>query len=158
VSLTRAELLEESSSAYCGLLHFLVNSHGINPRAVAAWIISFAPNLPGLISAVNPAIKSVNPYTVRRSDCLRSLLVLSLTSLPLNPLKQYSFSWFFGTFVAGGCYWVFCEIWPPHDSFDDEAVWDLAVEDPPTPASEVESKKGEEVSYVLPVKDESDRV
>ncbi|ORY92762.1 permease for cytosine/purines, uracil, thiamine, allantoin-domain-containing protein [Leucosporidium creatinivorum] len=107
--------------------------HGINPRAVAAWIISFAPNLPGLISAVNPAIKSVNPYT-------------------------YSFSWFFGTFVAGGCYWAFCKIWPPHASFVDEAVWDLAAETSPSSSSDAESKKEEESTYVLPVKNVEDRV
>lgn len=54
--------------------------HGINPRAVAAWVISFAPNLPGLISAVNPAIKSANPYTVRRDFATLLLAALRLTA------------------------------------------------------------------------------
>ncbi|KAM0746462.1 NCS1 nucleoside transporter family [Meredithblackwellia eburnea MCA 4105] len=78
-------------------------SNGCNWRAVAAWVISFAPNLPGMIHGINPAIPNKNVYT-------------------------YCVSWLWGTIWAGGLYAIFSTIWPPYDSFVDEAVWTL---DPP---------------------------
>ncbi|KMP09361.1 uracil permease [Coccidioides immitis RMSCC 2394] len=30
--------------------------HGINPRAFAAWVVGFAPQLPGFVNAINPSI------------------------------------------------------------------------------------------------------
>ncbi|GAA5860430.1 hypothetical protein JCM8547_000302 [Rhodosporidiobolus lusitaniae] len=101
--------------------------HGINWRAVSAWVISFVPNLPGLAHAINADIPSVNPYT-------------------------YCVSWFWGTIFAGGLYWAFSVFFPPHKTFVEEAVYRLDG----TPAgiefseSLSEAKLDEEAAYVVP--------
>ncbi|GAA6041995.1 hypothetical protein JCM8097_009136 [Rhodosporidiobolus ruineniae] len=102
--------------------------HGINWRACAAWVISIAPNLPGLANAINPSIASVNPYT-------------------------YCVSWFWGTFWGGGLYWLFCTLFPPHDSFVAEAVFRMdGGSGPAWAVGEVYSdcKVDEEASYIVP--------
>ncbi|GAA6014816.1 hypothetical protein JCM10207_002191 [Rhodosporidiobolus poonsookiae] len=103
--------------------------HGINWRAVAAWVISFAPNLPGLAHAINTDIPDVNPYT-------------------------YCFSWGWGTFWAGSLYYLFSTLFPPHKTFVDEAICMLDGTPNVHPAEVDSSEKlDEEAGYVVSAED-----
>jgi hypothetical protein len=50
-------------------------------------------------------------------------------------------SWYFGTIVAAVFYYAFCKIWPPYESFVDEAVFELdgSIWNKQTPSDEESS-------------------
>ncbi|BGP10728.1 putative permease C29B12.14c [Rhodotorula toruloides] len=76
--------------------------HGVNLRAVIAWIFALAPNLPAFAHAVDPKNPNPQPYT-------------------------YYFSWYMSTFGAFVWYLLFNYLFPPHSSFVDEAVYEVGT-------------------------------
>jgi cytosine/uracil/thiamine/allantoin permease len=63
--------------------------HGINLRAVAAFILSIVPNMPGLVNAVTPKYK-----------------------VPQGALDLYTMSWVVGFVTAGFLLWFFHLVFP----------------------------------------------
>ncbi|GAA5994946.1 uncharacterized protein JCM10292_004445 [Rhodotorula paludigena] len=78
-------------------------TYGVNWRAYAAWIGSVAPNLPGLIRAINPDAMEENAAT----------------------LYLYAFGWGVGCVLAVVLYYVICLVFPPHASFNQEKVYEI---------------------------------
>ncbi|KAF8662751.1 hypothetical protein AX16_001109 [Volvariella volvacea WC 439] len=72
--------------------------HGINWRAAVALICSVTPNLPGLITSINPNIR------VGRIGLL------------------FNIAWLFGFFSAGSVYYVLSILFPAEETFVDEAI------------------------------------
>ncbi|GAA5887534.1 hypothetical protein JCM6882_001441 [Rhodosporidiobolus microsporus] len=108
-------------------------TYGFNWRGYAAWIMSLAPNLPGLAHAVDPSNPDVQPYT-------------------------YFFAWGFAVAASGILYYVICLVFPPTSSFIDYKLYDLEdVDDVPavpyagSGSSQAEEKKDQSSTGVLEV-------
>ncbi|KIW20113.1 hypothetical protein PV08_00688 [Exophiala spinifera] len=110
---------------------------GFNWRAIAAWVISFAPNLPGLIHGVNAKVPNVQPYT-------------------------YYFSWLFGTAVSVALYMLINYFFPPKASlinytlYEDDMIVSETNDVEAAAATElrresVTEKQGAEETVVVPV-------
>ena len=72
--------------------------YGINFRAVAAFIIGVAPNLPGFINSIRPSID---------------------VGVGKRP---YTFAWLLGFIITSLVYVVFCAIWKPIDTMVPRAI------------------------------------
>ncbi|KZS93119.1 hypothetical protein SISNIDRAFT_455091 [Sistotremastrum niveocremeum HHB9708] len=75
-----------------------VYSHGVNMRAVVAFIIGVAPNLPGFIQAVNPKINAHGGTFL------------------------FDIAWLLGFVLTFVTYWVINLIWPATETILDKAV------------------------------------
>ena len=64
--------------------------HGYNWRSFAAWVIGFAPQLPGFVASVNPSV-----------------------SVPVGSMRMYYLAFPLGFAISFMFYWGFCLIWPP---------------------------------------------
>ncbi|KAJ3520076.1 hypothetical protein NM208_g13868 [Fusarium decemcellulare] len=74
--------------------------YGFNWRAIVAWVVSFAPNLPAFAHAVNPKNPNVQPYT-------------------------WYISWYFATAVSGIVYYVLCRCWPATSTYVDDPIYEI---------------------------------
>lgn len=73
-------------------------THGINFRALAAFVIGVAPNLPGFINSINPSID---------------------VGVGKRP---YTFAWILGFVITSLVYVVLCTIWKPTESMLSRAI------------------------------------
>lgn len=73
-------------------------THGINWRAIIAFLIGVAPNMPGFINSVNPKIK------------------VGVGSRP------YTFAWLLGFTITSLIYVLASTIFPPTESMIDRAI------------------------------------
>ncbi|KAI1625311.1 permease for cytosine/purines, uracil, thiamine, allantoin-domain-containing protein [Exophiala viscosa] len=71
--------------------------HGVNWRAIAAYIAAYAPNLPGFIHQINPNVPDVQPYT-------------------------YDLSWVFAVIISASVFWGLNFVFPPSYSLSGPAV------------------------------------
>lgn len=79
-----------------GIYHYF---HGFNWRAFAAWIIGFAPLMPGFAHSINPAINVGKAW------------------------QLYTFAWLYGLFCSMAVYYIICTwISPQTESLIDVAV------------------------------------
>nr|GAT47884.1 NCS1 nucleoside transporter family [Mycena chlorophos] len=65
-------------------------THGVNLRAIAAYVLGLVPNLPGFAAKVNTHIR-----------------------LPIGFAYVFSLVWPIGLVVGGSCYLLFTALWPP---------------------------------------------
>ncbi|KAF7310716.1 NCS1 nucleoside transporter family [Mycena chlorophos] len=65
-------------------------THGVNLRAVAAYLLGLVPNLPGFAAKVNTHVR-----------------------LPIGFAYVFSLVWPVGLVVGGSCYLLFTALWPP---------------------------------------------
>lgn len=73
-------------------------THGVNWRAILAFLIGVAPNMPGFINSVNPKIK------------------VGVGSHP------YTFAWLLGFTITSLVYVLASMIFPPRESMIDRAI------------------------------------
>ncbi|KAF2403108.1 NCS1 allantoate transporter [Trichodelitschia bisporula] len=71
---------------------------GTNWRAIGAFLVGVAPNLPGFVNGINNNID---------------------VGVGIHP---YQFGWFLGTAGTGLVYFAVSKIWPPHETMIDRAV------------------------------------
>ncbi|KAF8199212.1 NCS1 nucleoside transporter family [Mycena galopus ATCC 62051] len=64
-------------------------THGVNWRAVAAFILALIPSLPGFAAKINTKIK-----------------------IPIGAKYIFALVWPVGVIVGGACYLLFCAVWP----------------------------------------------
>ena len=74
------------------------NEYLVNWRAVVAFVVGVAPNLPGFINNVNPAID------------------------PGIGKRPFTFAWLLGFVATTVVYMTLSWIWKPHETFIDRAV------------------------------------
>ena len=72
--------------------------YGINWRAIAAFLVGVAPNLPGFINSINPAID------------------------PGVGIRPYTFAWILGFTVTSLVYVVLSIIWKPTETMIPRAI------------------------------------
>jgi NCS1 family nucleobase:cation symporter-1 len=124
--------------------------YGFNLRAIGAWILAFAPNIPGFAHSINANNPDVNPWTYSASFLLPSPFprrsLLSLTTV-LTSHRIRVFSWYFSTVTAIFWYLLINFIFPPKSSFVETAVYevyDLEYEGSVAGPSSVEGQTDEE--------------
>lgn len=99
----RAQRLKVSSLYDPRGIHYY--TLGVNPRAIAAFVLGIVPNMPGLAAACGA------------------------TGIPTGATYLYSLSWLVSILVASFTYWVAWKIWPfPVDDHHHEAVYIQGVE------------------------------
>ena len=73
-------------------------SYGINWRAITAFIVGVAPNLPGFINSINPAID------------------------PGVGIRPYTFAWILGFTITSLIYVILSAIWKPTETMIPRAI------------------------------------
>jgi nucleobase:cation symporter-1, NCS1 family len=79
-----------------GLYYYVL---GINPRAFVAWVIGWAPQLPGFVATVNPDVK-----------------------VPQACMHMYSLAFPVGLAISGTIYYGLCSIWPVQGAGEYDGV------------------------------------
>lgn len=113
------------------------NRFGTNWRALVALIVAIAPNMPGMINALDSSISiggAKYVYAVSSSACPPPLArTRSLTFSSLRSLWQYASSSLLhavlpltsplAVVVGGGVHWLLSALFPDHDSLINEAIY-----------------------------------